>query len=113
MNRRKRWRAAIYFQMFSPYIVARLNAAAAQMEVIGLEGSRRSTHYAWDPSEGEDLFGRFTLFHDQPVESLPASAIAAALRRALDTLNPHVVVVNGWSRVEALTMLDWARQKGG
>jgi glycosyltransferase involved in cell wall biosynthesis len=108
----ERPRVAIYFQMFSPYIVARLNAAAERMNLIAIEGSRRSTHYAWEPREGEDRFVRTTLFRDAAVEDLPAGTIAQAVRAALDAADPDVVVANGWSRVEALTMLDWARRHG-
>jgi glycosyltransferase involved in cell wall biosynthesis len=108
----ERPRVAIYFQMFSPYIVARLNAAAERMNLVAIEGSRRSAHYAWEPRDEEDRFRRTTLFRDTPVEELPAGQIARELRAALDAADPDVVVANGWSRVEALTMLDWARRHG-
>jgi hypothetical protein len=63
---------AIYFRMFSPYILARINGAAARMPVIGIEGSRRSTVYAWEPRVGEERFARRTLFSDGAIDDKPA-----------------------------------------
>jgi len=105
-----RRRIAIYFRMFSPYILARINAAADRMEVIGIEGSRRSTVYAWEPREGDERFDRRTLFVDGTADSLPPKRVVAAVRAALDAADPHVVCLTGWSYSEALTMLVWARE---
>lgn len=101
----------VYFQMFGPYIVARLNAASARLNVVGVEGSRSSTHYAWEPRENQDRFRRLTLFQDRAIESLPPSQIVPTVRAALDRINPDVLVIGGWSTVEALTMLSWARER--
>ena len=108
----ERPRVAIYFQMFSPYIVARLNAAAARLNLIAVEGSRRSSHYEWEPRSDDDRFRRVTLFRDATVEDMPPTLIRRAMCTALDALDPDVIVANGWSRVEALTMLAWARHHG-
>lgn len=108
----KRPLVAIYFQMFSPYIVARLNAAADRMAVTGIEGSRRSSAYAWEPREGADRFRRVTLFHDRAVEEVSPAEASAAMRAALDAIDPDVVMVPGWSQSEAVTMLVWARERG-
>lgn len=102
----------VYFQMFSPYIVARLNASADRLNILGVEGSRSSRHYAWEPRESEDRFRRLTLFRDHAIESLPPSQIVPTVRAALDQVNPDVLVIGGWSTVEALTMLGWARERG-
>jgi glycosyltransferase involved in cell wall biosynthesis len=108
----ERPRVAMYFQMFSPYIVARLNAAAARLNVIAVEGSRRSSQYAWEPSADDDRFRRVTLFPNTAVEDMPPTSIRRAMCARLDASDPDVIVANGWSRVEALTMLAWARRHG-
>ncbi len=102
---------AIYFRMFSPYILARINGAAARLSVVGIEGSRRSTVYAWEPRLGEERFARRTLFSDAPVEEKPADEAIRAVRAALDEADPAVVCVTGWSHSEALAMLLWARER--
>lgn len=105
-------RVAIYFRMFSPYILARVTAAAARMQVIGIEGSQRSTVYAWDHRDGGDAFERRTLFTDTAIEDQPPALMIAATRAALDAADPDVVCLPGWSYSEALTMLRWARERG-
>lgn len=102
---------AIYFRMFSPYILARINGAAARMSVVGIEGSRRSTVYAWEPRVGEERFVRRTLFSDAAIDDKPAAEMVDAVRAALDAANPAVVCITGWSHSEALTMLLWARER--
>ncbi len=103
---------AIYFRMFSPYILARINGAAAQMPVVGIEGSRRSTVYAWEPRLGEEQFTRKTLFKDSAIDDMPASEMVRAIRHALDEVDPSVVCITGWSHSEALATLLWARERG-
>lgn len=104
-------RVAIYFRMFSPYLLARINGAADRMSVIGIEGSRRSTVYAWEPRLGEERFDRRTLVHDGAMEDKPAAEMVAATRAALDATDPDVLCIPGWSHSEALTMLIWARER--
>ncbi|MES2042845.1 MAG: glycosyltransferase family 4 protein [Pseudomonadota bacterium] len=104
-------RVAIYFRMFSPYLLARINGAADRMPVIGIEGSRRSTVYAWEPRLGEERFVRRTLVHDGAMEDKPAAEMVAATRAALDATDPDVLCIPGWSHSEALTMLIWARER--
>ena len=101
---------AIYFRMFSPYILARINGAAARMPVVGIEGSRRSTVYAWEPRVGEERFARRTLFSDGAIDDKPAAEMVGAVRAALDEADPAVVCITGWSHSEALAMLLWARE---
>lgn len=103
---------AIYFRMFSPYILARINGAAARMPVVGIEGSRRSTVYAWEPRVGEELFARRTLFTDSAIDDKPAADMVRAIRAALDEADPAVVCITGWSHSEALASLLWARERG-
>ncbi|CAN5555500.1 glycosyltransferase family 4 protein [soil metagenome] len=103
--------AAIYFRMFSPYILARINGAAARMSVVGIEGSRRSTVYAWEPRVGEERFARRTLFNDAAIDDKPAGEMVSAVRAALDEADPAVVFITGWSHSEALAMLLWARER--
>lgn len=101
-------RVAIYFRMFGPYILARLNGAAGRMAVIGIEGSRRSNAYAWEPRQGEEHFERRTLFQEGSVDEHPPRAVIAAVRAALDDADPDCVCVMGWSYTEALATLGWA-----
>jgi 1,2-diacylglycerol 3-alpha-glucosyltransferase len=102
---------AIYFQMFGPYIIARLNSAAKVSHVVGLEGSRRSAVYAWNPILAQQNFDRRTLFVDKSIEEAQPAEIVAAVWRVLDDTNPDVVVVSGWSQSGALAMLLWARRR--
>lgn len=107
----KNLRVAIYFQMFSPYILARLNAASKVCDLVGIEGSQRSAAYAWDPILEEQKFDRRTLFVRQSIEDVGPDETVGAVWRVLDDTDPEVVVVGGWSQSDALAMLLWARKR--
>jgi glycosyltransferase involved in cell wall biosynthesis len=103
-----RKRVAIAFRVFSPYTLARINAAAKLFEVIGIESAHRSVVYAWEPQEGHERFMRKTLFRDEPIEQVSPGRVTRAVRDALDEAQPEVVCVPGWSFKEALAMIEWA-----
>ena len=94
--------------MISPYILARLNAAAEVADVAAIEGARTSSVYAWEPMSGGERFERHTLFYDTAVEEVPAHEISLRTNQVLDRYAPDVVVVGGWSFAESLAMLRWA-----
>jgi glycosyltransferase involved in cell wall biosynthesis len=97
--------------MFSPYILARLKAAAEVCDLIGIEGSQRSAAYPWEPRFGDENFERRTLFVDKSIEETAPAEVSRALKRQLDAISPDIVVAGGWSQPDALTMLLWARER--
>jgi len=101
-------RIAIYFRMFSPYILARLSAAAEVARVAAIEGGSRSGTYDWEPIEGSRGFDRLTLFDGKAIEDMSCHEIVSELWRIMERLRPDVVVIGGWSHIESITMLRWA-----
>jgi hypothetical protein len=86
-----RRRIEIYFRMFSPYALARLNGAAEVTEMFDIEGSLHSATYDRSPRRGSEQFERRTLFYDRSVYDQPSWKTIGALRAALDDANPEAV----------------------
>lgn len=107
--------AAIIWQRFGPYHLARLSGAARALvdsgwTVVGLEVAGRD-EYAWDSSTDESVQRR-TLFPKANYVQVSSAAIRRAVERVLTELKPHAVCVNGWAGPEAVTALRWARRAG-
>jgi glycosyltransferase involved in cell wall biosynthesis len=103
-----RRRIAVMFSMFGPYHVARLNAAALNHDVIGIEVSAISDTYAWDKFLGTDRFQRVTLFTGTSRSRKSYRQVSAKVRALLSSHRPHAVVVPGWASSWACSMLGWA-----
>lgn len=103
----KETRVAILFQRFGPYHHARLNAAARLMSVIGVEACAMEDIYAWDKVEGAAAFKRITLTERDSGDRKWRQELHRNMWKTLDEIKPQVVVVPGWSFVDALSALLW------
>jgi glycosyltransferase involved in cell wall biosynthesis len=101
-------RVAIMFAMFGPYHIARINAAAMNDEIVGIEVSATSNTYAWHKLLGIDSFQRVTLFSDASISKESNGEIRARVHALLSKHQPDVVVVPGWASSWANSMLGWA-----
>ena len=90
-----RRRVAIMFAMFGPYHIARINAAAMNDDIIGIEVSATSNTYAWHKLLGTDSFQRVTLFSDASISQESNREIRAKVHALLSKHQPDVVVVPG------------------
>jgi glycosyltransferase involved in cell wall biosynthesis len=77
------------------------------MEVFGLEACGMEDTYAWDKVNGEDSFTRITLTELQRPGRAWKLELRERLRQALAKIKPKVVVVAGWSFVDAVNALAW------
>lgn len=100
-------RVAVLFQRFGPYHHARLNAAGKVMEVFGVEACATDDTYAWSKVEGAAAFTRVTLTDRDAGDRRGKQELQRKLWLALDEIKPQVVVINGWSSVDALSALWW------
>lgn len=96
------------FEMVGPYHVARLNAIAAEADVLGLEGSSLSVTYDWDKTTGRDAFRRLTLFPDDTIERKTTEEIREAIFVTLKAIRPYAVAIPGWSSRWSLSLLEWS-----
>ena len=103
-----RRRVAIMFAMFGPYHIARINAAAMNDDIVGIEVSATSNTYAWHKLLGTDSFQRVTLFSDASISQESNPEIRAKVHALLSKHQPDVVVVPGWASSWANSMLGWA-----
>ena len=100
-------KAAVIFHRIGPYHFARLRAAGKLLAVAGIETSGVDETYNWDEVRGGDSFERLTLFKSADAQKLPGRKVADAIASALDSIQPSVVVIPGWSDSAALGSLAW------
>lgn len=108
---RRRLRVAVLFERFGPYHVARLDAAAARLDVVGIEMTRMDATYAWASTEGEGAFDRRVIC-DEPDADPGERRFAKRLGAMLDEIAPDVVATPGWSHGLALSALGWCLRRG-
>lgn len=101
---------AVLFHRFGPYHISRLNSAAREMTIAGIEMSRTDRTYAWDRIEGGERFARHVLSED--VETEPAWRLGARMEELLSDLAPRAVAIPGWSHPAALAALAWCGRSG-
>jgi glycosyltransferase involved in cell wall biosynthesis len=100
-------RVAIMFQRFGPYHHARLNAAGQNFSVWGIEVCALEDTYAWEKVDGADAFTRVTLSERNTGDRRWKQELRRNLWRALDEIQPHAVVIPGWSSTDAFSALVW------
>src|SRR6266581_9426024 len=100
-------RVAVVFHRLGPYDVARLTAAAVQVEVTAIELSAETREYAWDTVSTGDKFRRVTLFPESDSRSASATEVARRLEQTLSSLRPDAVALPGWSDAGAFAGLRW------
>ena len=103
-------RVAIAFDNFGPYHIARLKAAAKELEVLAVERASTSTLYAWDSPEVPVGLARVVLSPDTN-GSRPAD-VFAAIEAKVAPFKPDAVAVPGWSSQMALALASWAVARG-
>ena len=79
------------------------------MEVIGLELSRHSATYAWEPSVDDHTNSRITLFSNVADDNIPKLREAIKVWKVLRRLKPNVMAVSGYVRFTSWIILLWAR----
>ncbi len=99
---------AVCFHRFGPYHMARLAAAATQMDIVGIEFSSHTSEYAWDTVQSEESFRRVVIVPDGDIRTLSKKTQKELIWSALDSISPEVIAINGWATFEALTTLAWA-----
>lgn len=97
---------AILFDSFGPYHLARLRAAQASLDVIGIEIGSRSVEYPWFDSlaAGGALV---RLFPGRTSDAVAPADLRQAIFEALDQGDPATVAVPGWGTRAALYALEW------
>lgn len=99
-------RVAIAFDNFGPYHIARLAAAAKEVDVLAVERASTSSLYAWDSPDAPEGLARVVLSttknSDRPGD------IFAAIDEKVGPFKPDVIAVPGWSSQMALALASWA-----
>ncbi|HEX8847108.1 MAG TPA: glycosyltransferase family 4 protein [Pyrinomonadaceae bacterium] len=103
---------AILYVKLAPFHFARLESAGKLWTERGarltcIEIAREQSNYSWGRSEyASDDFNYRTLF-DGEYFSLKYRMIRQAINRALDEVQPDVLVINGWGHKESVAALGW------
>lgn len=103
----KLMRIAVIFDNLGPYHIARLSAASAQCELLGVEVAQRSANYGWHPTATITAFHRTVLMEQGTRQGMDRNILAARLHTVLSKFRPEAVAIPGWSYVEAILALRW------
>jgi 1,2-diacylglycerol 3-alpha-glucosyltransferase len=105
-------RVAVIFHRLGPYHCARLEAAARQCDVTGIEIAAETQEYAWSPVEGAAGYSRITLFPSGDTRRMSAKQVSERVEDALQSSNPDAVAIPGWSDNAAIGGLRWCTETG-
>lgn len=96
-------KCAVLFDNFGPYHLARLNAAASVIEIIGIETSAKSQEYPWEGG-AEPRFQRLTLYREA---NEPRRDCIERVSDSLCASHADVVAIPGWCDPTALAALSY------
>jgi 1,2-diacylglycerol 3-alpha-glucosyltransferase len=105
-------RIAVIFHRFGPYHCARLEAAARQCDVTGIEVAAEMQDYAWSSVKGAEGYSRVTLFPGGVARRRSAKEVSECVEDALQSCSPTAVAIPGWSDKGALAALRWCTETG-
>jgi 1,2-diacylglycerol 3-alpha-glucosyltransferase len=105
-------RIAVIFHRFGPYHCARLEAAALQCDVTGIEVAAETQDYAWSSVKGAEGYSRVTLFPGGVARRMSAKEVSERVEDALQSCSPDAVAIPGWSDKGALAALRWCTETG-
>ena len=101
-------RLAVLFHRFGPYHVARLNAAATQFDLEGVELSRADRTYAWSVAGGAGISASCS--RPRTSTPKPPDLLTRRIDAVLSALRPEAVAIAGWSHRGALAALLWCHR---
>jgi len=105
-------RIAVIFHRFGPYHCARLEAAALQCDVTGIEVAADTQDYAWSSVKGAEGYSRVTLFPSGVACRMSGKEVSERVEDALQSCSPEAVAIPGWSDKGALAALRWCTETG-
>lgn len=103
-------KAAILFDNFGPYHLARLKAASKVVSVVAVEFGSDSLNYQW--SGGDADLKILTLNPSGTSWEMSRSEFRAKLFSVLNQVQPDVVFVPGWATPGPLLALKWCLKSG-
>ena len=104
------FKAAILFDNFGPYHVARLRSASRVANVVGVQFASGSLNYQWQSADQVDL-EVLTLNPSGTSWEMSRAEFQARLFQALDQVHPEVVFIPGWATPGPLLALQWCLKK--
>jgi glycosyltransferase involved in cell wall biosynthesis len=107
---------AIQYPSFGPQHPPRLRAIARsaplEWRVVAMEMFARDSDYEWAPvPKSNETFERFTAMDSSSAEGRRSRTLKRDVWRALDSISPDVLVVNGWGHLESRASLAWCRKR--
>ena len=102
---------AVVFHHIGPYHHARLNAAAENLLVTGIEWSAKG-YDAWGSANTPPRYRKISLFSEATDRDPGKAELRRAFSWALEQANPDVVAVNGWNNFGSLIAADCCVRRG-
>ena len=108
-------RLCLHWPRLGPYHLARIEGARRTApggaEVVALETASDDATYAWRPETDAVPWRREVALPGRVYEAVPAREMAAAVRAALDRLDPDAVAITSYATPDARAALAWCRRR--
>jgi glycosyltransferase involved in cell wall biosynthesis len=102
---------AVIFHHIGPYHHARLNAAAQNLSVIGIEWSAQG-YDAWGVAATPARYRKASLFPEATVHYPDKAELYRAFSSALEQTKPDAVAVNGWNNFGSVIAANCCLRRG-
>ena len=103
----KKIKAVVLNDTMGPYHYFRLDCANKYLDATALEFSSMDHTNLWR-TDNFDKTNVVTLFSEEPITKISSLLIKKELFKALNNLNPEVVILSGWDALPSLYALLWA-----
>jgi len=105
---------ALHWPRYGPYHSARLHAAYTRLNplgfnVVGLETTESDDIYSWRKESATTAFKRFVAIPSETYEHVGLWRVWYRVSIALNKINPHAVLISGYSTPDAWSALSWCR----
>jgi len=112
MSDRRAIRAAVIFDNFGPYHLARLGACARLVHVTAIQVCGKSADYAWTNEIPDTHYEVVTLFPAGTSREVQEGDLQRCMEEALERCQPAAVFIPGWSGKAAFFALSWCIRRG-
>ena len=102
---------AVIFHHIGPYHHARLNAAANQLSVAGIEWSGKG-YDAWGAAATPTRYHKVSLFPEATDHYPDKAELSHAFSSSLEQTKPNVVAINGWNNFGSLIAANCCVRRG-
>lgn len=107
------FKVSVLFENYGPYHFSRLGAfhkicGSLNWEAVGIELARKQNKYEWAADPDSYSIDLLSISEDRPLEEIHSLTLIRKFFSTLNTLNPDVIAIAGYSHPGMLAALVWS-----